>query len=392
MLNLLFLICCSCFISCQNPTNEKQVAIDRADSIRKSDSLKVVAQKQSPHIDTLKDELVGILCAIPPKKKYKNISGSPFWEKLKKTVDSDWEVVCKYKIKPIKNWADSVGLSIEKDTNTLFYPFAGADFLYANSFFPKAKNYILIGLEPVGHLKDPDSLPEPTLQKYLNRIESSLYFSNKVGFFRTNSMRTELNQTELDGTIHLLAFYIKRCGYYISGIDYFSLDTLGKMKGFVKKDKSKPYAVKISFCDSAMTCTQNLYYFSYDLSDSYLKKHKEILTFVKSFGKQNTFLKAASYLMHTDEFTTMRTYLIDNCDAVLQDDSGIPYRFLSADIWDIKLFGTYSKTISLFKHKYQHDLKKAIDSSKYKGRIPFRIGYNVNHNEVNIQYAQKKKS
>lgn len=392
MLNLIFLICCSWLFSCQNPTSGKLVSDAKIDSIHKVDSLKIVAQKQAPHIDTLKDELVSILCAISPKKKYKNISSSPFWEKLKKTVDSDWDIVSKYKIKPIKNWADSMGLSIEKDTNTLFYPFAGADFLYANSFFPDAKNYILIGLEPVGFLKDPDSLPQSTLQAYLNKIESSLYFSNKVGFFRTNSMRTELNQTELDGTIHLLAFYIKRCGYLISGIDYFSLDTMGKMKEYVKKEKSKPYAVKISFCDSAQTKTQNLYYFSYDLSDSYLKKHKEILTFVKSFGKQNTFLKAASYLMHTDEFVTMRNYLIDNCDAVIQDDSGIPYRFFLTDIWDVKLFGTYSKTISLFKHKYQPDLKKAFDLSKYKGRIPFRIGYNVNHNEVNIQYARKKKS
>ena len=392
MLNFLFFLSFACFFACQNPTAVKQVNSFKADSLHKADSLKAVTQKQSPHIDTLKDELVSILCGINPKKKYKNIVGSPFWEKLKKTIDSDWDVVSKFKIKPIKSWADSVGLSIEKDTNTLFYPFAGADFLYANSFFPKAKNYILIGLEPVGLLKDPDSLSQATLQTYLNKIESSLYFSNKVGFFRTNSMRTELNQTELDGTIHLLAFYIKRCGYSISGIDYFSLDTLGKMKEFVKKDKSKPYAVKISFCDAELKNTQNLYYFSYDLSDGNLKKHKEILTFVKSFGKQNTFLKAASYLMHTDEFTTMRKYLIDNCDAVLQDDSGIPYRFFLADIWDMKLYGTYSKTISLFKHKYQPDLKKAIDTSKYKGRIPFRIGYNVNHNEVNIQYARKKKS
>lgn len=390
MFILIILICCSWFFACQNTVADKQKVVFKNDSVQKTDSVRLASQKKVIQVDTLKDDLVSILCALPPKKNYKNVAGSAFWEKYRNMVNNDWSVVTKHKITPIKTWSDSMDLAFAKDTCTLFYPFAGADFLYANSFFPKASNYILIGLEPVGFLKSPDSLKETILQNYLNKIENSLYFSNKVGFFRTNSMRAELNQHELDGTIHLLSFYIKRCGYSISGIEYFSLDTLGKPVEYNKKDSAKPYAVKINFCDSTLKTSQALYYFSYDISDNNLKKHGEILKFAKGFGKQHSFLKAASYLMHTAEFTSMKQYILDNCSSVLQDDSGVPYRFFTAGSWDVKLFGTYSKTISLFRHKYQADLKAAIDKSPYKGRIPFRIGYNVNHNEVNLIYAIKK--
>lgn len=386
MTHLMFLIFCTLIYACQNFVQEKQPQ----HSVTKACSTKEPTKTVTINVDTLKDDLVSIISAIRPKKSYINIAETAFWGKYRNMVNSDWGVVSKYKIKPIKHWVDSINLAIGKDTNTLFYPFAGADFLYANSFFPHASNYILIGLEPVGHLKSPDSLKEAILQNYLNKVESSLYFSNKVGFFRTNSMRTELNQAELDGTIHLLSFYIKRCGYSISGIDYFLLDTLGRVKEYNKKEAGKPYAVKISFCDSTLKTPQSCYYFSYNLSDQYLKKHKEILKFVSGFGKKNAFLKAASYLMHTGGFTIMKQYILDNCSIVLQDDSGIPFRSFNVDMWDVKIFGTYSKTIPLFRNKYQSDLKAAINKSPYKGRIPFRIGYNVNHNEVNLIYAIKK--
>ena len=341
-------------------------------------------------VDTFYDDMAAIITAQSPTKYFKKVEQEKFWKSFQKAVKTDWDTVCHYKIKPIKKWTDSLALHPATDSNTLFYPFAGADFLYANSFFPNVRNYILVGLEPVGKLNNLDSLKSGALERYLFKIENSLYFSNKLGFFRTQSMRNQLNQYDLNGTIHLLTFYIKRCGYTISSINYIAIDSLGNEKFYDKKSKVKPYGLRIDFCDTEKEKPQTLYYFSYNMADDYLKAHPELLLFVKKFGKQSTFLKAASYLMHGPAFSKIKQYILDNSDYVLQDDSGIAFKAFENSIWDIKLFGTYTRTIPLFAHRFQPDLKKAISESPYKGKIPFKIGYNVTHKEVNLLYAGKK--
>ncbi|MBI5217790.1 MAG: hypothetical protein HY958_02520 [Bacteroidia bacterium] len=380
-----------CALSCENPSKAKNSDNAANDSAKvRKDTLKKIKHEILVTIDTLKDDMACIISAMPARKYYKKIEKEKFWPQYQKIVNEDWNMVSHYKVKPIKKWTDSLQLSISKDTNTLFYPFAGADFLYANSFFPYAKNYILVGLEPVGKFQNFDTMSSANIQRYFTKIENSLFYSNKVGFFRTRSMSYELNQIDLNGTIHLLTFYIKRCGYRMLGINYISLDTLGKVKEYDKKENIRPYAIKIDFCDSARIRRQSLYYFSYNIADQNLKNHKSLLLFAKNIGRQNTFLKAASYLMHGSGFSIIRQYILDNSEVVLQDDSGIPYKNFDASNWDNKLFGHYSKTIKLFSNKYQTDLKEAIDKSPHKGKIPFRIGYNIHHNEVNLLYAKKK--
>jgi hypothetical protein len=156
------------------------------------------------------------------------------------------------------------------------------------------------------------------------------------------------------------------------------------------KQDTSTIGVRVSFYDSTMRKHQVLYYLSYDLSDKNLKKHPELLTFVKSFGKQSGFLKAASYLMFTADFRVMRNYMLEQESRILQDDSGIPYRYFKPSGWSVQLFGTYTKTIDLFKYKFQQDLLVAYENQETKHSVPFRIGYNVKFNETNLLFAKKK--
>ena len=39
----------------------------------------------------------------------------------------------------------------------LFYPLSGPDVLYATRFFPEATTMVFAGLEPVGHIRKPES-------------------------------------------------------------------------------------------------------------------------------------------------------------------------------------------------------------------------------------------
>ncbi len=353
-----------------------------------NDSLPVKPKSDMPVLDTLNDEMAAMIAGINPVNGCKDLTAEKKWTTYQQHINDNWKLVEKNKTVPIAHWREKNLDTVTSGTSTLFYPFAGADFLYANAFFPDAGNYVLIGLEPIGKLHRCDTMTKKDFLFYLEKIRSALYYSNQLGFFRTKSMEKDLNQQSLDGTLPLIVFYIRKTGHRLTGITYFNLDNKG---GIVPcRQDTSTIGVRVAFFDSTMKKHQVLYYLSYDLSDQNLKKHPELLQFVKSFGNQVGFLKAASYLMFTSGFHVMRNYLLDQESAVLQDDSGIPYRFFKPSGWTVKLFGTYTQTIDLFKYKFQPDLQSAYEKQETKHAVPFRIGYNVKFNETNLLFAKKR--
>jgi hypothetical protein len=101
------------------------------------------------------------------------------------------------------------------------------------------------------------------------------------------------------------------------------------------------------------------------------------------------FLKAASYLLHQTSFSTIRDLILANTKTLLQDDSGVPFNFLNDSTWNVQLFGKYTKPIGLFAGRIQPDLKKAF-ATNAPAELPFRIGYNISHNEPHLILSQKK--
>lgn len=62
-----------------------------------------------------------------------------------------------------------------------------------------------------------------------------------------------------------------------------------------------------------------------------------------------TFFKSASYLPHRSDFSFIRKLVLDNSQAVLQDDTGIPYRYIDRGKWSVKSYGQYSRPYGSFR-------------------------------------------
>jgi hypothetical protein len=103
------------------------------------------------------------------------------------------------------------------------------------------------------------------------------------------------------------------------------------------------------------------------------------------------YLKAASYLMHNSSFSAIRGTILNKAHFVLQDDSGIPLYSFEDATWDRQLWGKYTRTISLFRGRYQSSLANAYRNS---APLPlnFYIGYNISHKECNMMWFRKKTS
>jgi hypothetical protein len=68
----------------------------------------------------------------------------------------------------------------------------------------------------------------------------------------------------------------------------------------------------------------------------------------------------------------------------------MPYRYIATNDWNLELYGKYTRPIGLFSERVQSDLREAFQQRGGK-ELPFRIGYNISHNEPHLILAQRKK-
>ncbi len=101
-----------------------------------------------------------------------------------------------------------------------------------------------------------------------------------------------------------------------------------------------------------------------------------LFRFIGSLGNMTTFIKAGSYLLHWSNFSTVRKLVLDRSLFVLQDDTGIPYRFFKRGDWEITLFGRYATPVKDFTNVEQLDLREAYEDPEGGVRpLPFHFGY-----------------
>ena len=130
--------------------------------------------------------------------------------------------------------------------------------------------------------------------------------------------------------------------------------------------------MKITFSKNGSSDTQELYYFSTDLSDG--AKNDAFFKFCESLGPGTGFTKSASYLMHQNDFSHVRKWLLNHCDTIVQDDSGVPVNDFDPAQWRLRFFGSYQGPIDIFKQHYQPELEGLYKTSS-PAPLAFGIGY-----------------
>ena len=281
---------------------------------------------------------------VPGDSPLAALAQDPAWKQHAGYFDSAWTKLELRQLSKIRGWT---GGNLRRRSSNVFYMFSGPDFLYANAFFPAARNYVLCGIEPVGSVPDVTKL---ALGPALYQVEGSLNSVLNYSFFQTKQMRQDFTATQLNGTVPVLMVFLARCGKTIENVA-----------------PAQPHGVRIDFNGGS------LYYFSIDLSNGSVE-HSGLLSFCSRLGRGDSLLKSASYLPHQDGFSAIRNFLLDQSDLIVEDDSGIPYHFFDPARWQMRLYGNYQAPIDIFKQFYQPDLADAFSRSSPPA-LPFGIGY-----------------
>lgn len=275
---------------------------------------------------------------------------------------------------------------INENCRTVFYPFGGPDYLFPNTFFPEMNTYFLIGLEKTGSPTKIEKPSKETYKLYQNAVSDILNLS----FFRTDDMKQELFNDTIDGVIPIISVLMVRSGREIVSIRNVRLTEQGAITD--TKEDGQPIEqsdmVEFKYFRHGTNKLQTLYYLKADLSNGGFPRNKALTAYVNQFdaGTTVTFIKSASYLMHMTYFSGIREGILNHTSAVLQDDSGIPLPFYDTEKWDVTLYGTFEKPISMFGKYAQPELREAYEQADPKP-LNFRIGY---ARQSNLQIARKK--
>jgi hypothetical protein len=376
------------FLFSCNSTPDKQTKISEEKNAANLESTDTVSlTTENPQLD----DLCSIISGIEPSKKndYSAVTNNKNWISFSSNLTSRFNKLDSSRISKIKIWRDKEITEVSKKSTTIFYPFSGPDFLNAFTFFPYQEKIYMFALEAPGQLPNIKDLENDT--SYFSSIDKSLWSILNFSFFRTNSMKVDLKARDLNGAVHLISLFVKKTGNKIIDIKPIDLDEQGKI--ISKKDSSKCFAkaIQIVYLNHVTNKNSEIFYFSCDLSDSAILKNNCLRNMIINLNNgYTTYLKSASYLLHNGNFSWTRKIITNNSKNILQDDSGIPLKFIDST-WNKTFFGTYDKPIPLFKNKFQEDLKLAYSPTNSNVKpLPFGIGYDYKLNESNLMLFSKR--
>ncbi len=327
---------------------------------------------------------------------YADIQSSSDFKAFSRNFDKRWMKFDSTRLTNLRTFRENELSQVVKTPSTLFYPFSGPDILYAQTFFPDADTYVMVGLEPVGSLPQFRAENKDSLDMYFAKVNTSLNAILKFSFFRTQSMKNDLKNMEVDGTLHLLILFLKRTGNQLCSVKPVTVDSTGSVVyetsfASLKKLRTNTRGLEIKFTDISNK-PKSLYYFSLNAADGGLKHNTNFVNYLKNMGTINTYLKGASYLMHKNYFSIIRNVILEQSEQVIQDDSGISLHYFTDNDhkWNYTLYGQYLKPIHMFKEFYQKDLDSLYKKQGAK-EIGFGIGYNFKDKNSNLLIATKQK-
>lgn len=301
-----------------------------------------------------------------------------------------WQRYEKTHLGPMRSWVAAELGGLSSDKITVFYPFSGPDVANMLAFFPNARTYVMLALEPVGTLP---LLRPGHNEVFYQSLEYALHELLQFNFFFTEHMASDLRRRELDGVVPLLLFFLGREQLQVKEVTYLLQTPDGQMQAKPAMPGEKFSGpgipgVKIVFGRGPDAAEQTLYYFSFNVNNTSWRRSPQFSRFLQDLAPFQTFVKAASYLMHKGHYSDIRQFILDQSLVMVQTDEGIPVRYFDPQQWERRFFGVYKQPIALFRNCYQPDLA-ALYQKQARTPLPFGFGYHHRRHASNLMVAYR---
>ncbi len=308
-----------------------------------------------------------------------------------KWMTSHWNQA-RSRISAIESWRDQQVKISGGHNKTLLYPFSGPDFLNAYALFPDHPLYIFFSLERPGALPDLESVTPVQFGKMLQDVRNAFRDIFERNYFITDYMSKQLTTPWIRGTVPVMATMMALMNLRIIRIEPIDLypELTNSYEALeARRPRRLMLGVRIDFSTANGGPLHQLYYFSVDAADKWLEFYPGFLDWVAQHRPASALLKSASYLLHDSQFEKTRAMILSSADYVIQDDTGIPYRFLQQSPWQTRLYGRYHKPIKGLRYGYQADLESAYKARPNVPDLPFPFGYHWRGKQSGLLIANR---
>jgi hypothetical protein len=338
------------------------------------------------------DDVARFVAGIPgnPGSPFAALEDTPAWQEHRRLLDAIWRNADAGMLAGLRRFQKQELNDTVTPQAPVFYPFGGPDALTATVFFPDSPLYVMVGLEPSGTLPTVAQIEKKDLPQYLAALRGTMSSELGRSFFITHEMDNEFRGQVTDGLLLPIIHLLARTNHTILGFRYVRLDENGQIidraADYHAPGKIGNKGIELEF-RSPDRSVHRLYYYTVNLSNDRLRENQPFLRYVPQLKGATTFLKATSYMTHHKDFSIIRDLMLTNSAAILQDDSGIPYRWFGADLWKIQLYGDYDRPYGTFRWLEQPDLRKAFQSGAKP--LTMRIGYGYRKIASNLLLAKR---
>ncbi len=309
---------------------------------------------------------------LPPTSPLAALQQSAEYQDHARQYAAQWFRYREMYFDPMRAWSAAELVPRIGESAQVTYLFGGPDLISALGLFPAARLYALGGLEPVGRLTNPLTLPPEELHASLAMLRKSTEVIMNFSHFITKDMKAELAASHFQGVFPIMLVFLSFTDAGIDSAERLTLRRDGTLAPGETADGQA--ALRIVFRASPGQPPSEAYYFSANVADSALKTNGALLDWLAARGPSTGYLKAASYLPHEGGFTRVRDFLLGHCRAIVQDDSGIPLSVFRSRGWQVMFFGQYTTPLDIFT-KYDQPELRGIYGSGGGFALPFGFGY-----------------
>jgi hypothetical protein len=334
---------------------------------------------KAPVFDSALTDQARIYAGMLPldSARYRNLTSGKAFAVHRELFEKNWAQLDK-RLQAMETWRAKELSGISTAGATLFYPFSGPDFLNADVFFPGCAQSVYISLEKAGETPPPD-MDEEHFLNFTEDIRKSLSNIFVRDYFVTRRMIEQFHTPFLQGNLTVFFVFLARRSYALMSVRKVHIDSAGSLVEATRDTgiarKKQIGGIELRYVKLAGdSAVRRLYYFPVDIQDSALELKPQLQRYLGSLDNVIMFTKAASYCLHGKNFSIIRELCL-HAKAVLEDDTGIPYRFFTPGKWAVNLYGNYTKPIKDFNYGFQKDLEKAFGSQKNVHPLSFNIGY-----------------
>jgi hypothetical protein len=340
------------------------------------------------------DDTARFLAGMPgnPGSPFLSLESDDVWQEHRDLVDAAWRKADTDLLQGLREFQTRELKSAPMTAGPVFYPFSGPDALMATEYFPQSPVYVFAALEPAGTLPSLEEIEKKDMALYLEAMRTTMASELGRSFFITRQMDQQFRGQVTDGLLLPILQLLVRTNHTILGFRYVRLDeqgqTIDRTLDYHATTRYGNKGVEVEFRTDADQSLHQLYYFSVNLSDSRLAENKPFQTYIETLKGATTMFKSTSYMLHRREFSLIRNLVLENSAAVLQDDSGIPYRWFGSDLWKVQLYGDYDRPYGSFKWMEQVDLRQAYKLPGTKP-LPMHVGYGYKKITSNLLLAKR---